>query len=202
VTDYFLHPSSFVDSGAIVGEGTKIWHFCHVMSGARIGKECNVGQNVFVASGVTIGDNVKIQNNVSLYTGVVVEDGVFLGPSVVLTNVLNPRSRVSRKDEFQQTVIRRGATIGANATILCGLTLGQHSFVGAGTVITRDLPDHALVYGAPARIRGWMCCCGLKLTFGPNDQHDSATCSECQQNYVKAGNVVRAVDPDGPPSPV
>lgn len=202
MTEYFLHPSSFVDTGATVGEDTKIWHFCHVMAGARIGRECNLGQNVFVASGVTIGDNVKIQNNVSLYTGVIVEDDAFLGPSVVLTNVINPRSRVSRKDEFKQTVIRRGATIGANATIVCGVTLGQHSFVGAGSVITRDLPDHGLAFGAPARIRGWMCWCGLKLSFGPNDGHESAACSGCGQGYVKVSNLVGPVDPDARPSRV
>jgi UDP-2-acetamido-3-amino-2,3-dideoxy-glucuronate N-acetyltransferase len=192
VTDYFLHPSSIVDEGAVIGANTKIWHFGHIMSGARIGSNCNLGQNVFVATGVVVGDNVKIQNNVSLYTGVVVEDDVFLGPSAVLTNVINPRSRVSRKDEFRQTLIKRGATIGANATIVCGVTIGQHSFVGAGTVVTRDVPDYAVVFGSPARMRGWMCVCGVKLSFRQRANAERATCEGCARDYHKRADVVRA----------
>ena len=165
MTDYFVHDSSFVDTGAQIGTGTKIWHFCHVMSGARIGERCNIGQNVFIAADVQVGSNVKIQNNISLYTGVIVEDDVFLGPSMVFTNVINPRSHVNRKDEYRTTLIRKGASIGANATILCGITLGQYCFVGAGAVVTHDVPDYALVYGSPARIMGWMCQCGVELNF-------------------------------------
>ena len=163
--DYFVHESSFVDEGAQIGAGTRIWHFCHVMPQARIGERCNLGQNVFVSTDVTIGNNVKIQNNVSLYTGVVLEDDVFLGPSMVFTNVINPRSQVNRKDEYQKTVVHKGASIGANATIVCGTTLGKYCFVGAGAVVTRDIPDYALAYGSPARVRGWMCRCCERLKF-------------------------------------
>jgi len=154
--DYFIHESSYVDRGAVIGSGTKIWHFCHIMPGAKIGERCNIGQNVFVGANVIIGDGVKIQNNVSVYTGVILEDEVFLGPSMVFTNVSNPRSHIERKDEYKTTLVQRGATIGANATILCGLTLGQYAFVGAGSVVTRAVPAYALVYGNPARIRGWV----------------------------------------------
>src|SRR5262249_1834279 len=147
--DYFIHESSYVDEGAEIGAGSKVWHFCHVMPRARIGRNCSIGQNVFIASDVIIGNNVKIQNNVSLYAGVLVEDDVFLGPSMVFTNVINPRSHVPRKDAYQTTRVKRGASIGANATIVCGVTIGRYAFVGAGTVITRDLPDYALVYGNP-----------------------------------------------------
>ncbi|MDO9300148.1 MAG: acyltransferase, partial [Anaerolineales bacterium] len=145
MSDYFVHESSYVDEGAEIGAGTKIWHFCHVMPRACIGEHCNIGQNVLVSSGVTLGNNVKIQNNVSLYTGVVVEDDVFLGPSMVFTNVVNPRSHVNRKDEYKTTLVRKGASIGANATIICGTTLGKYCFVGAGAVVTKDVPDYALV---------------------------------------------------------
>ena len=147
---YFVHESSYVDEGCEIGEGTKIWHFTHVMAGSRIGRACNIGQNVVVSPGVTIGDNVKIQNNVSVYTGVVLEDDVFCGPSMVFTNVLTPRSHVSRKHEYQQTLVKRGASLGANCTIVCGNTIGQYAFVGAGAVVTKDVPDHALVLGNPA----------------------------------------------------
>ncbi len=150
--DYFVHESSYVDDGALIGVGTKIWHFCHVMSGARIGSRCNIGQNVFVAPDVVIGDNVKIQNNVSIYTGVTLEDDVFLGPSMTFTNVTNPRSHVPRKDEYRPTLVKRGVSIGANATIVCGVTLGEYAFVGAGAVVTHDLPAYALVYGNPAPV--------------------------------------------------
>lgn len=151
MTDYFVHESSYVDEGAEIGAGTKVWHFCHVMPRAKIGGRCNIGQNVLVSSDVTIGTNVKIQNNVSLYTGVIVEDDVFLGPSMVFTNVVNPRSHVSRKDEYKTTRVKKGASIGANATIVCGTTLGRYCFVGAGAVVTKDVPDDTIVVGNPAR---------------------------------------------------
>lgn len=161
--DFFVHESSYLDQPCAVGAGTKIWHFCHVMKDSVIGRDCVLGQNVLVSSGVRIGDGCKIQNNVSLYTGVVLEDGVFCGPSMVFTNVVNPRSEIVRRDEFKPTLVRRGASIGANATIVCGVTLGEYCFVGAGAVVTRDVPDFALVVGNPARQRGWMCRCGVRL---------------------------------------
>ena len=154
MADYFAHESSYIDDGAQIGSDTKIWHFCHVMPRASIGERCNIGQNVLIASDVHIGNNVKIQNNVSIYTGVVIEDDVFLGPSMVFTNVINPRSHVNRKDEYKTTLIRQGSSVGANATIVCGVILGKYCFVGAGAVVTRDIPDFALVYGNPARISG------------------------------------------------
>jgi UDP-2-acetamido-3-amino-2,3-dideoxy-glucuronate N-acetyltransferase len=167
--NYFVHDSSYVDPGAVIGEGTKIWHFCHVMPGAVIGERCNLGQNVVVMPGTRIGNNVKIQNNVSIYEGVTLEDDVFCGPSCVFTNVLNPRSHVSRKHEYLPTVVRRGATIGANATVVCGVTLGEYAFIGAGAVVTADVPAFALMLGVPARQAGWMCQCGvrLELSGGP-----------------------------------
>ena len=186
MSDYFVHESSYVDEGAEIGAGTKIWHFCHVMPHAKIGERCNIGQNVLVSSGVTIGTNVKIQNNVSLYTGVIVEDDAFLGPSMVFTNVINPRSHVSRKDEYKTTRVRKGASIGANATIVCGTTLGRYCFVGAGAVVTKDVPDYALVYGTPARIRGWVCQCGEQLSF----EGERAVCSTCGDAYRKQDQVV------------
>jgi len=166
--DYFIHESSYLDEGAEVGAGTKIWHFCHIMKGARIGERCVIGQNVNVAGGVVIGSNVKIQNNVSIYTGVILEDDVFLGPSCVLTNVSNPRSQVSRNNLYEKTVIKRGATIGANSTIVCGITLGRYCFVAAGAVVTKDVPDYALVVGNPARQQGWMSRHGHQLKPGPD----------------------------------
>jgi UDP-2-acetamido-3-amino-2,3-dideoxy-glucuronate N-acetyltransferase len=190
MTDYFVHESSYVDEGAEIGAGTKIWHFCHVMPRSRIGERCNIGQNVLVSADVTIGNNVKIQNNVSLYTGVIVEDDVFLGPSMVFTNVINPRSHVSRKDEYRQTLVRQGASIGANATVVCGTTLGRYCFVGAGSVVTRDVPDYALVYGSPARLRGWMCQCGEQLTFEEHDGVEQAKCHSCGDVYRKQDQVV------------
>jgi len=192
MSDYFVHESSFVDEGAAIGAGTKIWHFCHVMPGAVIGGRCNIGQNVLVAAGVRIGDNVKIQNNVSLYTGVEVEDDVFLGPSMVFTNVVNPRSHVSRKDEYRRTLVKRGASIGANATIVCGVTLGRYCFVGAGAVVTRDVPDYALVHGNPSRLQGWMCQCGIKLQFGDTAR---GSCADCGAAYEKRGSVVTPILP-------
>ena len=190
MADYFVHESSYVDDGAEVGAGTKIWHFCHVMPRARIGEKCNIGQNVLVSSDVVLGNNVKIQNNVSLYTGVIVDDDVFLGPSMVFTNVINPRSHVNRKDEYKTTRVQKGASIGANATIVCGTTLGRYCFVGAGSVVTRDVPDSALVYGSPARVRGWMCQCGEQLKFEIKDGVEMAVCNSCGDVYRKQDQVV------------
>lgn len=185
----YIHPSSIVHESAEVGEGTRIWHFCHVMHTTKIGRDCSLGQNVFVAAEVTIGDNVKIQNNVSLYTGVVVESDVFLGPSMVFTNVVNPRSHISRKHEYRTTLVRKGATVGANATVVCGVTLGNYCFVGAGAVVTRDVPDYALVYGTPARIHGWMCHCGIQLNF-PDGGDGTASCADCGASYSRSGETV------------
>jgi UDP-2-acetamido-3-amino-2,3-dideoxy-glucuronate N-acetyltransferase len=179
MSEYFVHESSYVDEGARIGRGTKIWHFCHVMPGAEIGERCNLGQNVVVMPGTRIGNNVKIQNNVSIYEGVILEDDVFCGPSCVFTNVLNPRSHVSRKHEYRQTLVKRGATIGANATIVCGVTLGEYAFVGAGAVVTADVPPYALMVGVPARRVGWMCRCGERLHL---DGH-RARCSRCGSEY-------------------
>lgn len=180
-TNFFVHPSSEVGPGAVIGEGTKIWHFCNVMSGARIGKKCSLGQNVFVAASVVIGDNVKIQNNVSLYDGVEIGSHVFLGPSCVFTNVINPRSEVSRKSEYRKTVVGEGATIGANATIVCGNPIGRYAFIGAGSVVTRPVPDHALVKGVPAQLGGWMCRCGTALQESSKDRW---SCPVCRHNYA------------------
>ena len=191
--DYFIHESSYVDQAAEIGRGTKLWHFCHVMPGARLGKNCTVGQNVFIGSDVVIADGVKIQNNVSIYTGVIIEDDVFLGPSMVFTNVVNPRSRVTRRHEYRTTLVKRGVTIGANATIVCGVTLGRYAFVGAGAVITKDVPDYALVYGSPIRIRGWMCQCGTKLRFEANGDEETASCQRCLSQYSKKGEIVTPV---------
>ncbi len=189
MADVFVHESSYVDDGAEVGEGTKIWHFCHVMSGSRIGKRCNLGQNVVVSPGVTIGDNVKIQNNVSLYTGVILEDDVFCGPSMVFTNVVNPRSHVSRKDEYKQTLVKRGASFGANSTVVCGHNVGAYAFIGAGAVVTKDVPDFALIVGNPGRIAGWMCQCGVKLATGATPPAQ-ATCTACGTTYRASGQVL------------
>lgn len=191
MNDYFVHESSYIDDGAEIGRGTKIWHFSHVMPGVKIGENCNIGQNVLVASGVVIGNNVKIQNNVSLYTGVIVEEDAFLGPSMVFTNVINPRSHVNRKDEYKPTWVKKGVTIGANATIVCGVTLGRFCFIGAGSVVTRDVPDYALAYGNPARVRGWMCGCGVQLNFAAQGELEIAACPRCGERYTKQGQVVR-----------
>jgi len=172
---YFAHPSACVDEPCEIGEGTKIWHFSHVMAKSRIGRNCNLGQNVLVSPDVIIGNNVKIQNNVSLYTGVHLEDDVFCGPSMVFTNVINPRSAINRKAEYLPTLVKRGATLGANSTIVCGVTIGKHAFVGAGAVVTKDVPDHALVVGVPARQAGWMCFCGVRLEV----KDGLGTCAAC-----------------------
>ena len=182
--NYFVHESSYVDDGCEIGEGTKIWHFSHVMKGSKIGPKCNIGQNVVISPGVVLGEGVKIQNNVSVYTGVVCEDGVFLGPSCVFTNVINPRAFIERKDEYRATTVKKGASIGANATIVCGHDIGRYAFVGAGSVVTKDVPDYAMVYGSPARIRGYVCECGAKLDF--SDGH--ATCSACEREYIMNQN--------------
>jgi UDP-2-acetamido-3-amino-2,3-dideoxy-glucuronate N-acetyltransferase len=180
---FSAHESCFIDEGSVVGDDTKIWHFTHVMSGARIGRRCNIGQNVVVSPDVVVGDNVKIQNNVSLYTGVILEDDVFCGPSMVFTNVVNPRSAVSRKHEYKQTLVKRGATIGANATVVCGHTIGCYAFIGAGAVVTKDVPDYALVVGNPGRVAGWMCECGVKLASGTKPPVH-ATCRSCGASYL------------------
>jgi UDP-2-acetamido-3-amino-2,3-dideoxy-glucuronate N-acetyltransferase len=188
---YFAHESSYVDPGAVIGDGTKIWHFSHVMPGAVIGERCNLGQNVVVMPGTRIGNNVKIQNNVSIYEGVTLEDDVFCGPSCVFTNVMNPRSHVSRKHEYLPTLVRRGATIGANATVVCGVTLGEYAFIGAGAVVTADVPAFALMLGVPARQAGWMCQCGVRL----NVAGGSARCAACGAGYREEGGLLRLIDP-------
>jgi UDP-2-acetamido-3-amino-2,3-dideoxy-glucuronate N-acetyltransferase len=181
---YFIHESSYADEGCTIGDGTKIWHFSHIMSACTIGKNCNIGQNVVISPDVLIGNNVKIQNNVSVYTGVICEDDVFLGPSCVFTNVINPRSHVSRKDEYRSTLIKRGASVGANSTIICGNTIGEYALIGAGSVVTKDVPAYAIITGNPGRRTGWICKCGEKLMF-----HDKkAKCPECGEEYLLSQN--------------
>ena len=184
---YFAHPTATIDSRSEIGEGTSIWHYSHVMPGARLGRQCSLGQNVFVGRDVVIGNGVKIQNNVSVYEGVVLEDDVFCGPSVVFTNVLNPRSHVSRKHEYRATYVRRGATIGANATIVCGHDLGEYSFVGAGAVVTKAVPAYALALGNPARVVGWMCQCGVRLQGAVDDRDAQHECAECRRRFRRTG---------------
>lgn len=184
---YFAHPSAIIDPGAQIGAGSKIWHFCHVSPGAVLGYNCILGQNVFVANGVILGNGVKVQNNVSLYTGVVCEDEVFLGPSMVFTNVINPRSFVERKAEFRPTLVKKGASIGANATVICGVTLGQYCLIGAGAVVTKDVPDFALVTGLPAKQAGWVSRLGHRLEF--KDGH--AVCPESGEAYTLEGGICR-----------
>lgn len=192
--DYFAHETACIDDGAEVGAGTKIWHFSHVMPKSKLGKKCNLGQNVVISPGCIIGDNVKIQNNVSVYTGVMLEDDVFCGPSMVFTNVINPRSAIERKDEYRKTLVKRGATIGANATVICGHTLGQYCFIGAGTVVTRDVPDYALVVGNPGRLRGYVCRCGDKLDISAGqDAIDESQCKACGKRYTKANGIVTEI---------
>ena len=191
----YVHPSSYVDVGARVGPRSKIWHFCHVMSAAVIGEDCSLGQNVVVMPGVRIGRNAKIQNNVSLYEGVELEDDVFCGPSMVFTNVLNPRSHVSRKHEYRRTLVRRGSSIGANATIVCGNTIGEYAFVGAGAVVTRDVPAYAVVTGVPARQHGWACACGelLDAPLAAHAAEMAVTCPVCEAQYTLIGATLRPV---------
>jgi len=178
-SEYFAHPTAVIDEGCTIGKGTKIWHFSHIMSNCVIGENCNIGQNVVVSPGVVLGRNVKIQNNVSIYTGVICEDDVFLGPSMVFTNVINPRSAVNRKSEYARTVVRKGASIGANATIVCGNEIGEYSFIGAGAVVTKTVPPYALVIGNPARQTGWMSEYGHKLRF------DADGLAECPESHVR-----------------
>ncbi len=186
--NYFVHESSYVDEGCTIGDGTKIWHFSHVLKGSTIGKNCNIGQNVVIGPKVTVGSNVKIQNNVSVYQGVTLEDEVFCGPSMVFTNVINPRSGIVRMHELKDTLVKRGASIGANATIVCGITLGRYCFIGAGAVVTKNVPDYALVVGNPGRVVGWMCQCGIRLTF-PADRAD---CAACRRTYTLRQGIVAA----------
>ncbi|HYE54418.1 MAG TPA: acyltransferase [Chitinophagaceae bacterium] len=188
---YFAHPTAVIDEGSEIGEGTRIWHFSHIMPGCRIGEKCNLGQNVVVSPGVVLGRNVKVQNNVSIYTGVICEDDVFLGPSMVFTNVINPRSAVVRKDEYRQTLVRKGASIGANATVVCGNEIGAFSMIGAGAVITRPVPAYALVVGNPARQIGWVSEYGHRLDF---DQNHQALCKESGQRYQLENNQVKRIN--------
>jgi|UniRef100_A0A7V3NTL4 UDP-2-acetamido-3-amino-2,3-dideoxy-glucuronate N-acetyltransferase len=189
---YFVHPSSYIDENVEIGEGTKIWHFCHILRNTKIGKNCVLGQNVMAGPNVIIGNRCKIQNNVSVYEGVELEDDVFCGPSMVFTNVINPRAFIERKHEFKKTLVKKGATIGANATIVCGVTIGRYALVGAGAVVTKDVPDYALVVGVPARQIGWVCKCGNTLK---NRKEDKLVCSSCGSEYVeKDGKLIPVVE--------
>ena len=190
---FFAHATACVDEPSTVGAGTQIWHFCHVMSGARLGERCVLGQNVFVAAGAVLGDRVRVQNNVSIYDGLVIEDDVFLGPSAVLTNVSNPRAEISRRGHFEATRVRRGATVGANATVVCGVTVGRHAFIGAGAVVTRDVPDYALVVGVPGRRVGWMGRHGEQLERRPGGE---LVCPVSGYRYAEEGDRVRCLDLD------
>ena len=187
---YFAHESAVIDNGAVIGDDTKIWHFCHIMSGSEIGSDCNIGQNVVISPEVKLGNNVKVQNNVSIYTGVICEDDVFLGPSMVFTNVNNPRSAVIRHSQYLRTNVGKGATIGANATIICGNNIGEYAFVGAGAVVTKDIPPYALVVGNPSRQIGWMSEYGHRLKF---DANEIAVCPESKQEYKLTGNKVKRI---------
>jgi UDP-2-acetamido-3-amino-2,3-dideoxy-glucuronate N-acetyltransferase len=187
---FFVHPSAVIDEGARIGDRTSVWHFSHIMAGAVIGEGCNLGQNVFIASGVVLGNNVKVQNNVSIYEGVICEDDVFVGPGVVFTNVSNPRSAINRKGEYQQTLVKKGATIGANATLICGNMVGEFAFIGAGAVVTKNIPAYALITGNPGRQTGWMSEFGQKLAF--NDE-GLAICSESGEKYQLSNNSVQKI---------
>ena len=186
--EYFVHESSYVDEPSIIGKGTKIWHFSHIMQDCKIGENCNIGQNVVISPGVIIGNGVKIQNNVSVYSGVICEDDVFLGPSCVFTNVINPRSFISRKDEYKKTIIKKGASLGANCTIVCGHDIGEFAFVGAGSVVTKDIPPYACVVGNPARLLYDVCECSEKMKF---DNNNSFKCPKCGKEYIIENNIVR-----------
>jgi UDP-2-acetamido-3-amino-2,3-dideoxy-glucuronate N-acetyltransferase len=188
--EYYAHETAVIDDDCKIGKGTKIWHFSHVMTGSEIGETCNIGQNVVISPGVRLGRNVKVQNNVSIYTGVICEDDVFLGPSMVFTNVINPRSAINRKDQYGSTVVEKGATIGANATVVCGNKIGKYSFIGAGAVVTKDVKPFALVVGNPARHKGWMSEYGHKLVFGKDG---IATCPESGQRYKLENNDVSRI---------
>lgn len=188
---YFAHETACIDEGCEIGEGTKIWHFSHLMPNCRLGENCNLGQNVVVSPDVVLGNNVKVQNNVSIYTGVVCEDDVFLGPSMVFTNVINPRSAVNRRGEYQKTTVKKGATIGANATIVCGHNIGRYAFIGAGAVVTKEVPDYALVLGNPARQKGWMSEYGHRLEF---DEEGIAVCPESGEKYQLLNEVVTKIN--------
>lgn len=188
--DYYVHPSAYVDEGCKIGNGVKIWHFSHLMQGCTIGEGCNIGQNVVISPKVVLGKNVRVQNNVSIYEGVICEDDVFLGPSMVFTNVINPRSAVSRKHEYKQTLVRKGASIGANATIVCGNEIGEFAFIGAGAVVTKPVPAYALVVGNPARRTGWMSAFGHKLDF---NEKGEATCKESGEKYILNNNSVQKI---------
>ncbi len=181
-----IHESAYVDEGCTIGAGTRIWHFSHVMPNATLGRNCNLGQNVVVSPDVTLGDNVKVQNNVSIYTGVILEDDVFCGPSMVFTNVTNPRSEIVRRDEYQTTRVKKGASMGANSTIVCGHTVGAFAFIGAGAVVAKDVPDYALMVGVPAKRIGWMCRCGVRLPDGAA-VGSTVTCNACKNEYQLAG---------------
>jgi UDP-2-acetamido-3-amino-2,3-dideoxy-glucuronate N-acetyltransferase len=189
--DFFSHETAVIDEGCKIGKGTKIWHFSHIMTGSEIGENCNIGQNVVVSPGVKLGKNVKVQNNVSIYTGVICDDDVFLGPSMVFTNVINPRSEIIRRDDYETTVVEKGASIGANSTIICGNIIGRYAFVGAGAVVTKDVKPYALVVGNPARQTGWMSECGHKLVF---DKKGYAVCPESEERYhLENGNVSKII---------
>jgi UDP-2-acetamido-3-amino-2,3-dideoxy-glucuronate N-acetyltransferase len=187
---YYAHPSAIIEPGSEIGAGVKIWHFCHIMPGCKIGDDCSLGQNVFVDSNVVLGRNVKVQNNVSIYEGVICEDDVFLGPSMVFTNIINPRSEIVRKGFYEKTWVKKGASIGANATIVCGNDIGKYAFIGAGAVVTKPVPDYALMIGNPARLSGWMSEYGHRLDF---DLEGMATCEESGQQYILENNLVKRV---------
>jgi UDP-2-acetamido-3-amino-2,3-dideoxy-glucuronate N-acetyltransferase len=192
--EYFAHETACIDDGVEIGPGTKIWHFSHIMSGSKLGRNCNLGQNVVVSPGCIIGNNVKIQNNVSVYTGVILEDDVFCGPSMVFTNVINPRSHVERKSEYRKTLVKRGATIGANSTVICGHNLGAYCFIGAGSVVTREVPDFGLIVGNPGRLRGYVCVCGDKLDLDTDTESDSESrCTSCGKHFSKVNGIVKEI---------